>query len=180
MKVRDIMSEAIPTCAPRDPLLDAARVMLRHNVSCLPVVTADESRRVVGMLTDRDVSMAVARNHGALGELEVRSAMGPGEPSCSPEAPVADALERMHSAGVSRLPVVDDRGRLVGLLSLEAVARAVSGGRGDVPYELICWTIAESAHPRSSAERRETGEGGPARSRSEPQHTLPTRGRVRG
>ena len=176
MKIRNIMSEAVPTCGPRDLLLDAARVMLRHNVSCLPVVTADESRRVVGMLTDRDVSMAVARDHGALGELQVRSAMGPGEPSCSPDAPVADALERMHSAGVSRLPVVDDRGRLAGLLSLEDVARAVSSGRGDVPYELICWTIAESAHPRSSAERRETGVGDPARPRSEPQRTPPRRG----
>ena len=180
MKIRNIMSEAVPTCGTRDLLLDAARVMLRHNVSCLPVVTADESRRVVGMLTDRDVSMAVARDHGALGELQVRSAMGPGEPSCSPDAPVADALERMHSAGVSRLPVVDDRGRLAGLLSLEDVARAVSSGRGDVPYELICWTIAESAHPRSSAERRKTGVGDPAPSRSEPRRTSPPGGRVIG
>jgi CBS domain-containing protein len=49
MKIRNIMSVAVPTCGPRDPLLDAARVMLRHNVSCLPVVTADESRRFVGM-----------------------------------------------------------------------------------------------------------------------------------
>jgi CBS domain-containing protein len=180
MKTRNIMSEAVPTCGPRDALLDAARVMLRHNVSCLPVVTADESRRVVGMLTDRDVSMAVARDHGALGDLQVRSVMAPGEPSCSPDDPVSDALERMRSAGVSRLPVVDDLGRLAGLLSLEAVARAVSSGREGVAYELICRTIAESAHPRPSAERRDVGAGDPRRSRSEPRRAPPPEGRVRG
>jgi len=180
MKIRNVMSETVPTCSPHDPLLDAARVMLRHNVSCLPVVQGDASRRVVGMLTDRDVSMAVARDHEAIGELQVRSAMGAAEPSCSPDDPVADALEGMRSAGVSRLPVVDDRGRLVGLLSLEAVARETSSGRESLPAELICLTIAESAHSRPSAERREAGVGDPAPSDSDPRPGPPPEGRVRG
>ena len=127
-----------------------------------------------------DNTASVARDHGALGDLQVRSVMAPGQPSCSPDDPVSDALERMRSAGVSRLPVVDDLGRLAGLLSLEAVARAVTSGREGVAYELICRTIAESAHPRPSAERRDVGVGDPRPSRSEPRRAPLPEGRVRG
>lgn len=145
MSVGALMSIDVATCRPFDSLADAARRMLTTGVGCLPVVAADDSQRVVGMLSDRDVSLAAARELRELSELRVRSAMTPGAVTCEPSESISQALERMRARGVRRLPVVDRAGRLVGLLSRTDIARAVAEKRADVdlPDALeICQALA--------------------------------------
>jgi CBS domain-containing protein len=149
VSVRALMSTDVATCRPFDSLGDAAERMLRAGVGCLPVVAADGSQRVVGMLSDRDVSLAAARELRELSELSVRSAMTPGAVTCEPSESLSQALERMREKGVRRLPVVD-HGQLVGLLSRADIARAVAEKRADLelPDALeICRALATRRSP---------------------------------
>lgn len=120
LPVERVMTRATVSCGPFDPLRAAAETMLRADVSCLPVLAADGSLRVVGMLTDGDISRAAARDEVA--QLKVRSAMSVAVVSCAPTDALGRALSEMREAGVRWLPVVDILGRLVGLLSLSDVA----------------------------------------------------------
>jgi CBS-domain-containing membrane protein len=95
--------------------------MWNHDCGCLPVV--DEQRRVIGMITDRDVCMAALTQGRRLDEMLVSSAMSWRVVACSPSDSIVSAEERMRMNQVRRLPVVDEGGRLLGVLSLADVAR---------------------------------------------------------
>jgi CBS-domain-containing membrane protein len=86
----------------------------------VPVVDADS--RLVGFLTDRDICMAAYTQGRPLGELKVDRAMAKSVVSCKSEDDLERAAQLMRENSLRRLPVVDDRGVLVGLLSLGDIA----------------------------------------------------------
>jgi CBS domain-containing protein len=113
--VKDIMTREVATVDPKASIALAARSMRDHDVGCLPVV---EGERLIGMITDRDIvvrGVAEALDPHRAG---VREAMSATAVACSPEQPVDDAEALMGAHRISHLPVVDRRGRLVGLVSL--------------------------------------------------------------
>ena len=121
MKVKEVMTRAVATCQPFDKLLDAASIIQREDVGCLPVVTDDGSDRVLGLLSDRDIAMAAGRERSSLAEMYVRNAMTGAVLSRAVNGPLEEALAYMRSTGARRLPVVDRDGRLLGLLSLSDI-----------------------------------------------------------
>jgi len=121
MKTRQVMTRFVLTVDPRDALDRAARIMSGRRCGCLPVV--EEGQRLVGILTDRDICMTAARRGLALNALQVQDAMRTPVFSCEPETHVEDALALMVRHRVRRLPVIDPQGSLVGILSLDDVAR---------------------------------------------------------
>jgi CBS domain-containing protein len=94
--------------------------MWEGDCGCVPVV--DQDGRVVGMLTDRDVCMAAYTQGKPLTDVRVESAMAKQVHSCRPDDAVATAERTMRERQVRRLPVIDAKGRLVGLLSLNDIA----------------------------------------------------------
>jgi len=161
MTVERIMTRSVTRCQPCDKLIDAAAIMGREDLGCLPVVAMNGSVRVVGMLTDRDISMAAARDDRSLEDLHVRSAMAGAAFTCRPSDSILEALRVMRARAVRRLAVVDDGGRLLGMVSLTDVARAVSGEPGKVSREArleICRILAD----RARASREDTVAGGAA------------------
>jgi CBS domain-containing protein len=126
MKVKEIMTRAVATCQPFDKLLDAASIVQREDVGCLPVVTDDGSERVLGMLSDRDIAMAAGHESSSLAEMYVRNAMTGAVLSRAVNGSLEDALAFMRSTGTRRLPVVDRNGRLLGLLSLSDITLIVA------------------------------------------------------
>jgi CBS domain-containing protein len=128
MKVKEVMTRAVATCQPFDKLLDAASILQREDLGCLPVVTDDGSERVLGMLTDRDIAMAASREIRPLAELHVRNAMTGAVLWRATNDSLNDALAFMHSTGARRMPVVDRNGRLLGLLSLSDITLSVASG----------------------------------------------------
>jgi CBS domain-containing protein len=123
MRVEQLMSKSPKTCQPCDTLSEVAQTMWDHDCGCLPVTADDGSRRVVGVITDRDICMAAHFREKTLRELQVGDAMRKSVWTCNPGDALREAEAIMWEAHVRRLPVVDEVGQLVGLLSLADLAR---------------------------------------------------------
>ena len=135
MNVRDLMTAEVHTCKPDDTLSHAVRLMWRHDVGALPVI---EDGVVVGMLTDRDAAMHAFRQDGDVRGTPVREVMTPQAWCCQDSDGVEVAERIMAEHRVRRLPVVDDDGKLVGILSIDDLAReSVRHGVQIPPRELV-------------------------------------------
>lgn len=153
MQIEQLMTSDVRTCGSEDSLALAAQAMWERDCGCVPVIDAE--RKVVGMLTDRDVCMAAWIRGCNLHELRVRDAMSPRVVACriDEEIEVAEALMREY--GVRRLPVVDLVGRLAGVLSLADLAREARRENGrlwrDVDSFGVALTLAGICEPRGGA-----------------------------
>jgi CBS domain-containing protein len=123
MKVKDVMTQEVKTCAPDTNLADAARSMWMGNCGVLPVV--DGRGEVVGMITDRDICIATGCRRRDPATILVGEVMTKQAYSCSRETDVSEALQIMRQKLVRRLPVIDPTGKLRGLLSMADVALKV-------------------------------------------------------
>jgi CBS domain-containing protein len=125
MKVEQIMTHRVYGCSPLDTADVPARIMWEHDCGGVPVVRADEdaSGEVVGMITDRDICMAAYTQARSPREIRVASAMSSEICTCHPNDPVALALKIMENTQLHRLPVVDERNQLVGIVTLADIAR---------------------------------------------------------
>lgn len=157
MSVERLMTREVKTCRRDDSLAAAAQIMWDADCGCVPVVEGD---RVVGMITDRDICMA-ANFHGGetLSALRVADAMARRIYSCAADANLSDATEIMAEARVRRLPVVDENGGLVGLLSLNDVVMAVNDGRAnrEITERGLARVIASVCAPRRRDPARAEG-----------------------
>jgi CBS domain-containing protein len=117
MKARDIMSRNPACVTPDTPLAEAARLMKTENVGVIPVVESSDSRRLVGVITDRDIAVrAVAEGRDGV-STSVGHVMTPDVRSCAPDDSVSDVMDLMGREQVRRIPIVDERGSLVGIVA---------------------------------------------------------------
>lgn len=123
--VKDVCTRAVKACGPDDTLAEAAARMSAFDCGVIPVV--DDARKLLGLVTDRDICMAVATRDQRASQLRVREVMAGDLALCGPDDALAAALARMARARVRRLPVVDDAGVLVGVLSIADVVRRAPG-----------------------------------------------------
>jgi CBS domain-containing protein len=129
MSVTRLMTHDPEHCAPETDLAAAAMIMWRSDCGMVPVVEP-ESNRLVGVITDRDICMAAATKHQPACCIPVGDVMARTVTSCRPSDSVGKALARMAEHRVRRVPVVDDEGTLVGVLSVADLIRAAgSPGR---------------------------------------------------
>lgn len=123
MKARDIMHENAEWI-PADETLDrAAQLMRRLDVGALPIGSDD---RLVGMLTDRDIVVkCIAMGHDPS---KVRAGdLAQGTPRwISADADVREVLDMMEQDRIKRLPVIDAKKRLVGMICESDIARNLS------------------------------------------------------
>jgi CBS domain-containing protein len=157
LRVEALMTRSAVTCGPDATLEEAARLMWERDCGALPVTNGLEGRRVIGMITDRDVCMAALLQGRPLGELRVRDAMARTVHSCRPGDSVERALRVMAEARVRRLPVVDGEDQILGVLSLADAVRAAGGAwaSGEAEPRLaqvlraICAPAAAGGEPAS-------------------------------
>ena len=128
MKVHEVMTSPAHSCTADTSLAAAAIVMRDYNCGALPVL--DEQGRPIGILTDRDVCMAVARKNRFPAAISVHEIMTPQPLTCSPDTGLTEVVDLMAEHHVRRLPVVDAEGRLVGIVSLSDVAAVAARKRG--------------------------------------------------
>ncbi len=119
---QDIMTTD-PACVTPDTSVSAAAQMMKdQNVGMLPVVEAEGSDKLVGVVTDRDITIRhVAEGHGNP-DCPVREAMTSHVATCSPGDDIQDVMKTMASEQVRRIPIVDERGMLVGVVSQADIA----------------------------------------------------------
>jgi len=121
MKVKSIMNPEVTSCHPGDALSRAAQIMWERDCGVVPVVAPD-SGRLLGVVTDRDLCMAALLSNRPPYQLQVSTAMAKAPCTVTPEDSIRDAHASMRDHQVRRLPVVDDDGRLVGLVALNDLA----------------------------------------------------------
>lgn len=113
----------LPALTPEAPAAEAARMIAARGVGSVPV--QDRHGRVVGLVSERDIVRVVASRSLGLRGLSVEEVMTREPVAVRPETPRETALELMRRVGLRHLPVCCAEGRLVGLMGLEDVARAV-------------------------------------------------------
>jgi len=117
MKAQEIMSKN-PTCVTADtPLVDAARLMKTENIGVVPVVESTGSKRLVGVLTDRDIAIRAVAEGRDGATTSVGHVMSSNVRTSAPDDSVEDVMDLMGREQVRRIPIVDDRGNLVGIVA---------------------------------------------------------------
>ncbi len=133
MEVGELMSRECCIIRTDDTLEHAAQLMIENDVGALPV---REDDRLVGMLTDRDiVARCVATGKDC--KMPVREAMTPGIKYCFEHADLDSTLDNMAELQLRRLPVMNDKKRLVGIIALADAARGYSADAAGVAYSAV-------------------------------------------
>ena len=129
MKVKDVMTTDARACGPDTNLAAATEIMWNSDCGILPVV--DEGGNLVGVVTDRDICIAVGSRRLA-SEISVKDVVSGNVFACLPDTDIRDALEIMRTKKVRRLVAVNPDGNIAGILSLDDIAVAAestAGGR---------------------------------------------------
>jgi CBS domain-containing protein len=150
MKVQEVMTSDVKTCRPEVSLAEAATLMWDGDCGVIPVV--DETGRALGLITDRDVAIAVATKGRLARDIIVGEVMSNNLYVCVEEDDVKSALKAMRREKVRRLPVISQDGKLAGILSLNDVVLRAEDAKGkqapEISYEDVVSTFkAVCAHP---------------------------------
>jgi CBS domain-containing protein len=130
MKVEDIMTKDVSSCNPGTNAAVVAEIMWAKGCGAVPVV--EDGGRVVGIVTDRDLFIALGTQNRKAADLSLGEIMHRDPSLCAPSDDVRAALKTMAQAHVHRLPVVDREGALRGILSIDdIVPRAETEGLGN-------------------------------------------------
>jgi len=136
MKTKERMVTDVSVCRPEDNLAEIAAVMWDSRCGALPVVDAEE--RVISMITDRDVAIALGTRNLRASDVLVKDVAPPRVFTCLDHDEMSFALTTMVSQNVRRLPVVNDQGKLVGLISIDDfLLHAEPGKAGVLSLEAI-------------------------------------------
>lgn len=119
MKVGDVMHSPAHWVSGDTPVCEVAARMARDDIGALPVGHDD---RLIGMITDRDLALRVVAQKRDPATTRADEVMSPGIIWCSTTEEVEDAVHLMDQRKIRRLPVLNDRHRLVGMLTLGDVA----------------------------------------------------------
>ena len=129
MKVQDVMMGTPAYCSPETNLGTATELLWNRNCGMLPVV--DAQQKVIGVVTDRDICVALGTRNRLPGDITVREVVSGQVYACQAQDDIHAALETMGRNKVRRLPVINKDGRLEGILSMDnVVLHAESGGWG--------------------------------------------------
>lgn len=149
MRARDIMMRNPVSCHREATLSETAALMQLHNCGSLPIT--DEQSRVVGMITDRDICMALAGKTVGAANVRVREILSRELFACRGEDEIHSVLRCMRDHHVRRLPVVSESGTLEGIISIDdmilsarwAESRDVDLTLADVVRTLRCLTYCK-------------------------------------
>ena len=119
MKAQNIMTSDVKSCQANSTLAAAATIMWDNDCGSVPVV--DDAGKVIGMITDRDICMALAFRDQIAPDVTVGEIINGPVYTCNADDSIEDALEIMRNQKLRRLPVVDKDGLLSGILSLNDI-----------------------------------------------------------
>ena len=129
MRIQEIMTKN-PSCVTPDATVrEVAQVMSREDVGIVPVVDDQSDKHLLGVVTDRDIAIRCIAE-GKDGSCRVRDVMSTDDiATCSENDDIDSVMEAMRTEKVRRIPIVDDRGSLVGIVSQADVVRKARDGQ---------------------------------------------------
>jgi CBS domain-containing protein len=131
-------------CLTTDSAQQVAGILRKLNIGSIPVVTDHESRKLIGIITDRDLCCAVVANGLDPRSTPIEKSISMNPVACHESENLDDCERLMQERQVRRIPIVDGAGRVIGIVSLADLALK------DRP-EKVAKTVAEVSKPQSSA-----------------------------
>jgi CBS domain-containing protein len=131
MTVKDVMTKPVATCGPETNLAEATALMWDNDCGVLPVT--GETGELVGIVTDRDICIALGTRNVRSSDLCVREVIKNLTVVCKSSDDIRTALQTMREGKIRRLPVVNDDALLEGIVSMDDVvlnARSTDGKMG--------------------------------------------------
>jgi CBS domain-containing protein len=119
MKVKDIMTQSAVCCSTKTNVGAAVELMWVRNCGMLPVIGPDN--RLAGVVTDRDICIAMGTRNRLAGELSVGEIATRSVFTCKPDEEIHVALQTMANKHIRRLPIVNDKGIPEGMLSMDDI-----------------------------------------------------------
>ncbi|WP_447980484.1 CBS domain-containing protein [Candidatus Nitrospira bockiana] len=156
MKVREVMTTSPTCCVPTDTASKAARIMKDLDTGIVPIIEDEQNRKLIGVVTDRDLCLEVVAGARDPLTVQVRECMTSALVCCTPEDDVQKAVDLMRDNQVRRIPVVDQAGVIQGIVSMADITQ-----RSEVPpsktYETLK-TVSEATQEASKprAQMRKT------------------------
>lgn len=138
MKIKDLMTREPATCSPTTNLASAAKLMLDADCGILPVV--DDEAKLVGVVTDRDMYIALATRNKLASQVTVGDVARTKVFTCGPDDDVETVLATMRQHRVRRLPVEGFGGTVAGIVSMNDIVLA-AGARQPVRNEAVVDTL---------------------------------------
>ena len=137
MKVQDIMTGEPRSVTPDSTAREAAQLMKEINAGVIPVVESTSSKKLVGVITDRDIAMRIVAE-GKDADCRVSEVMSAGDlKTCAPADDVDRVMETMSREQVRRIPIVDERGSLVGIVAQADIVRKADDMKAERTVEKI-------------------------------------------
>jgi CBS domain-containing protein len=153
MKVKELLKRRVKSCTPMTSLDAVGKIMWESDCGAVPVVNADG--KAVGIVTDRDLAMAMAAKNRGASQIMVRELLDGTLFSCAADDDVSAAIQKMRTHRVRRLPVIDAEGQVLGILSLKDLAAATIPGTGadasELSYENLALTLKAVCKTRAES-----------------------------
>jgi CBS domain-containing protein len=124
MTCKDVMTTNVATCSPQASTQAAALIMSEEDVGIVPVVDP-ETQRLVGVVTDRDLCLDVVAAGKHPRETHVSDSLHAQPVTCRPDDSIDTCLHLMQQHRVRRIPIVDDEGLCIGIVSQKDIALRV-------------------------------------------------------
>ncbi len=121
----DVMTKS-PTCVlAQDPVSKAAEIMKNEDIGAVPVLESEETPRLLGLVTDRDIVIRCVADGQDVRSMSVQDVMSGQPVTCRAEDPLVDAFDKMAQHQIRRLPVVDANEHVIGIISQADIATRV-------------------------------------------------------
>lgn len=124
-KCSDVMTKDPVCCLPDDLAAKAARLMKSENIGAVPIIENEQTRHLVGIVTDRDLALKIVAEGRAASTTTVDEVMTREMVTCHANDDVQKALDAMAQHQLRRIPVVDDDFKIVGIIAQADVATRV-------------------------------------------------------
>ena len=144
MLVNQVMSGQVISCTPWETAEFAANLMKAHQIGAIPIVSDKRDPLLEGIVTDRDLCSGVVATSKVAHTVSLADLMNRVPVTCQPDDTVAFCEELMRENQVRRIPVVDQRGRCVGIVAQADIALHAPGLE-------VAQTIAEISKPSKAA-----------------------------
>lgn len=117
LKCNMVMTKDPECCLPTNTVSTAAKIMREKNVGSIPVIENKQTKKLVGIVTDRDLAIQVVANTGDSRSTMVADVMTQQVITCHMDDNLKNVLDIMSEHQLRRIPVVDDDHRIVGIIS---------------------------------------------------------------
>lgn len=125
-KCNEVMTKNPVCCKPEDMVATAAQLMQRENIGSIPVIENDQTQKLVGIVTDRDLALRIVAQGYDAKSTNVETVMTREIVTCQAEDDLQKAIDAMAEHQLRRIPIVDNTNKIVGIIAQADVATRVN------------------------------------------------------